>query len=160
VVLEGEAADSEQELLAPPRVGAGGGVEDDVYEAADVMDDGGLGVEVQNSGSLMKEHGGANVVGGRAIGIGVALLVCSGAFLSCEGEGLANASGGGIAIASGCRGAHEGGLALRLARRARVCETLLLGGGRKALLFGSGRGVSVVVGGKGAGHSAAKVARG
>ena len=93
--------------------------------------------------------------GGRSAS-GVALLVGGGAFLSREGEGLANAGGRRL----GCLGAREGGLALRLARRARVCETLLLGGGRKALLFGSGRGVSVVVGGKGAGHSAAKVARG
>jgi len=138
VVLEGETADGEQELLVPPRVGAGGSVEDDGYEAADVLYAGDLGVEVQNSGSLMKEHGGADVVGGRAIGVGVgvAFLVGGGAFLV----------GGGAAVL-----AHEGGLALRLARRARVGKTLLLGGGR---------GGVTVVGGKGAGHGAAKVARG
>jgi len=131
VVLEGETADGEQELLVPPRVGAGGSVEDDGYEAADVLYAGDLGVEVQNSGSLMKEHGGADVVGGRAIGVGV-------------GVGVAFLVGGGASVL-----AHEGGLALRLARRARVCETLRLGGGRKTLLLG-GRGFSVVCGGKGA----------
>jgi len=100
----------------------------------------------------MEEHGGANVVGRRAIGVG------DGAFLSRGGEGLTNASGGGRGL--GCLSAREGGLALRLARRARVCETLLLGSSLKALLFGVGRGVNVVVGRMGAGHGATKVARG
>jgi hypothetical protein len=89
VVLEGEAADSEQELLAPSSVRAGGGIEDDGDEAADVLNSGGLGVEVQNGGSLVEEHGGANVFCRRAtggsIGVDVGLLIAvvgGGAFLS------------------------------------------------------------------------------
>jgi len=94
VVLEGETADGEQELLVPPRVGAGGSVEDDGYEAADVLYAGDLGVEVQNSGSLMKEHGGADVVGGRAIGVGVgvAFLVGGGASSPYWVEALSTAT--------------------------------------------------------------------
>ncbi|EAZ21066.1 hypothetical protein OsJ_36709 [Oryza sativa Japonica Group] len=90
-------AQLEQELLAPPSEVAGVDVEDDVDKAADILDGHSLGVEVQNSGSLLKNHG--RVDGrSRAIGEGRRVLFCvfrrSGGAL----QGGADARGSSVAL--------------------------------------------------------------
>ena len=90
-------AQREQELRAPPSEVAGVDVEDDVDKAADILDGHSLGVEVQNSGSLLKNHG--RVDGrSRAIGEGRRVLFCvfrrSGGAL----QGGADARGSSVAL--------------------------------------------------------------
>jgi hypothetical protein len=124
-------------------VGAGGGVEDDGDQAAEVLYARGLGGEVQNGGSLVEEHGGANIVHrlggvvGIVVGVGVRcglLLVDGGGgpFLSRMGKGSANTSSGSIALGGGLLlsllSADQDGVALHLADLSRVLKALLLGG--------------------------------
>jgi hypothetical protein len=52
VRLEGEFAEDQQELTAPV---VGVNVEDDVDEAPDVVDGDGLGVKVEEGGSLLEQ---------------------------------------------------------------------------------------------------------
>jgi hypothetical protein len=57
VVLQGVLADDEEELIAPALVVVVGEVEDDVHQVADVLDTGGMVVQVDDGGGLMGQHG-------------------------------------------------------------------------------------------------------
>jgi hypothetical protein len=62
MTLQGVLAKGEEELIAPPGVVAGGDVEDDRDEAADVLDRHSLGVQIKHDSSLVEEHGVVDVV--------------------------------------------------------------------------------------------------
>jgi hypothetical protein len=73
VVVEGVAAESEEDLVPPASVGGGGGVEDDGDRVLDVRDPDGLEVEVGDHGvnlaklgsdTLLKRSSGRRLVGG------------------------------------------------------------------------------------------------
>ena len=104
MVLQGELAEDEQELLTPHGVVAGGDVEDDGDEAPDVLNRNSLGVQVQNGGRFVKQHGVVDVVdrlvvvlvrrrGGGWIG---GISRC--ALLGSKEERLAKALGGGVML--------------------------------------------------------------
>jgi hypothetical protein len=57
VCLKGEFAEDQQKLMAPSVEVVGVDVEDDVDEAPDVVDGNGLGVNVEEGGSLLEQQG-------------------------------------------------------------------------------------------------------
>ena len=76
MVLEGVLPNSEEELIPPAVVVAGGEVEDGVDEAADVLDAHSLGVQINHGGSFVLKHGAVEIVaaGAGASGLLVRLL--------------------------------------------------------------------------------------
>jgi len=61
VILEGELAEGQQKLITPVVEVTGVDAEDDRDETPDVGDDNRLGVELQEGGGLLKEHGGVEI---------------------------------------------------------------------------------------------------
>jgi hypothetical protein len=112
VAVQGVFANDEEELIAPAGVVVVGEVEDDVNETPYVLDNDGLGVEVDDSSSLVKEDGvvdalvsttrwirevGLIVVGWNAIG-GSLSSEGAAARAYCALESSANAFGGDVPL--------------------------------------------------------------
>jgi hypothetical protein len=122
VGLQRVLADDEEDLVAPAVIVAGGEVEDDVDEVLDVLHVGRLGVQMNQGGGLVCEHGEVQRIGvgaGFAVDGGVVLHILGvvvGVGNSFSGDGTrgsrlgvggANAFGGVVALLRG-----EGGLLL------------------------------------------------
>jgi hypothetical protein len=110
VAIQGVFASDEKELITPAGVVVVGEVEDDVNETPDVLHSDGLGVEVDDRSSLVKEDGvvealvsttrwirevGLSIVDRAAIG---GSLSSKGARMGCALESSANTGGGNIAL--------------------------------------------------------------
>jgi hypothetical protein len=110
VAVQGVFASDEKELITPAGVVVVGEVEDNVNETPDVLHSDGMGVEVDDRSSLMKEDGvvealvsttcwikevGLIVVDRTAIG---GSLSSEGACMCCALESSANTFGGNIAL--------------------------------------------------------------
>jgi len=121
VILQGEIPNGEEELVASSVVVADGDVEDNRDEGLDVVDNGGLDVEVGDRSGLVEKERLAEIVGIGDVG-GRLLLI-----------------GGGIAVV---RSSGGGSRAHLLGAREGIPNTLLDGfallDGGAGLLFGSG----------------------
>jgi hypothetical protein len=110
VAVQGVFASDEKELITPASVVVVGEVEDDVNEAPDVLHSDGLGVEVDDRSSLVKEDGvvealvittrwirvvGLSIIDRAAIG---GSLSSKGARMGCALESSANPGGSNIAL--------------------------------------------------------------
>jgi hypothetical protein len=112
VAVQGVFASDEKELITPASVVVVGEVEDDVNETPNVLHSDGLGVEVDDRNSLVKEDGvvealvittrwirvvGLSIVDRAAIG---GSLSSKGARMGCALESSANPGGSNIALLS------------------------------------------------------------
>jgi hypothetical protein len=134
VVLQGVLADDEEELITPALVIVVGEVEDDVHQVADVLDTGGVVVQVDDGGGLMGHHGLVE------IGVGNCLVrdVRGSVSVGIRGaEGGLSARGGGVALLGGGNGLLLGLLGFG---EGGVAASLDLRGGQQLALGGVGGG--------------------
>ena len=162
VILQGELAGGEEELIAPPRVVPGVEVEEDGDEAADVLDGHRLSMEIQDGGGLVHQHGlveigavddlGVRVVLGFIIGGGG---VGDGARVGRALEGVAGTGGSGVAFLGGGGGFElsglgefQGGGACGCAFHGAISASLFL----SSEVIGVGGAIDGVLGWGGSGH--------
>lgn len=105
VRVEGELLNGERELLAPAGVVGGGNVKDDRDEAANVPDRNSLGVQGQDGGGLVEQHGVVDGGNNAALVVVIVVVVDAGwwigrTLLGGKGQGVAEVGVGGVALLS------------------------------------------------------------
>jgi hypothetical protein len=129
VILQGILAGDEEQLIMPTLVIVAGDVEDDVHQVADVPDTRGVMMQIDDSGSLMGQHGlMERVIRSGGVGdVGTDVLVVDGVL--------------GIWITEGSLGTCLGRALKRVAGTSGCSAALLGDGGRLGLsLLGSIKG--------------------